>query len=849
MSHIGISGFWQIPEHFGLFLLTPQMVFGKMLTKFYLYIGETEYELQPDDLRNWEEIRCSYKRANYDGVVRSFTSQFEFANNAMELLREAYLKDRYDAVAFISVRTSDNRWRFVERFRCPLDFSTISWESFTLRISSVDNSLAALINANKSTKYELTVGSDVPVAGNVMISRIPMKENLTYSFTQGTSYENSEDIKVSFQPDELPWVGNKGSEIAINQTIDWRDDQSNDSGSYILRAVKDVSVSFSYFMQYRSNMTSGSVSFRLRVKRGGVVLPMSGGAGCGCGSAQASAKYNFGVYSSVEALPDISSPVWSDGTHTTDLRYKGYAVVNGIVWVSTYIGWKFEWMNSSKTVDEYFTETCQGCATLNLLAGDVVFMEHELPLNSVATVRFKTSEFVFEWFAVGEDTYVEACSPKNVARGILQKIVGKSLNIHVDISGHDPRLADTFIMAAESVRALPEAKLYTSFSEFCGWMSAVFGYVYYIGDPTPARYSKKQFFGKIIGTPYNPAGYYAGVVNTHNIYYNSYRRCFFYAAEDGYYANWSTAALYNDPATGMPRTDTVFFEQNAGNKSWVFPGYSGSGDLNPIEYDIDDDMVGSDDQAVHFVHRSELLNPSAPVRSFRQCRNAKYDVDASSIYSSVTAGYDKKDYACVNGRDEFNFSNTYSTGCTVSDKTLSLISKYRADCYGIEFAIQKRTEDTTDTSSDKDVFFVLCSREGNQLSIDRTCEIENCLTDAVFNGAFSPMACIRANAGLICLQAGEMVLKFASSTGNSSIVIDGEGMSDDITLDTPLATCSTVEFTTDEIDEIADVDDLIEVVDEEGIKYRGFLKEVDIRYVWTEAAKYKLIVKDIDYEN
>ena len=174
-----------------------------------------------------------------------------------------------------------------------------------------------------------------------------------------------------------------------------------------------------------------------------------------------------------------------------------------------------------------------------------------------------------------------------------------------------------------------------------------------------------------------------------------------------------------------------------------------------------------------------------------------------------------------------------------------MLSKYRADCYGIEFAVQKRGEETTDSTSDKDVFFVLCKMENGNLIPDRSIEIQNSLTGSVFNGAFSPISCVRANAGYIGLQADSIALKFASSTGNSSIIIGGEAMTSDIELNTPLATCGIIEFTTDEVDDIANVNELIEVVNE-GVLYRGFLKEVDIKYAKTEAAKYKLIVKDIE---
>lgn len=246
-----------------------------------------------------------------------------------------------------------------------------------------------------------------------------------------------------------------------------------------------------------------------------------------------------------------------------------------------------------------------------------------------------------------------------------------------------------------------------------------------------------------------------------------------------------------------------------------------------------------------FVHRSEVLNPNADVRTIKNVRGLKYSVDSSSIYSTVTVGYDKKDYGCINGRDEFNFNNTYTTGCSVSNRTLSLLSKYRADCYGIEFAVQKRGESTTDTTSDKDVFFLLCAKDsGGRLVPDRTIQMKNTLSDQVFNGAFSPMACIRANAGYIGLQADTMVLKFASSTGNSDIEVDGVPMTSDLTLDTPLATNGTIEFTTDDLEMGDDVSGLIEIVSD-GTVYRGFLKETDIKYARAEAAKYKLIVKDI----
>lgn len=819
-----------------------------MLTKFILHIGETEYELQDDDLRNWDEIRCSYKRASYDGVVRSFTSQFEFVNRAKELLLEIYLKDRFNAQAYISVLTSSDRWIYEERFRCPLDFSTVSWEAYTLKINSVDNSLAALIKANKSTKYEFAIGSELFRDAMFNFDRMPMKESLTYEFTQGTQYDNCADILVRFDKDQLPWVGNVGSEITINGTLDWRDDQETEPSSYLFNVIKDVEVEMEYELEWRTDTGYGyGTNLGIRIRRNGALVDGTYGANDGNGGYFAfpsrQTLYNQGTYSNPGALPDVNSLDHKEGS---------YAIISGLVWVVQYNGRGYIWKGTGKTPTEYFVNRRSGRVPLKLQAGDTVFMDSSFSTFGgnfqFVTIRFIKSKFTFKWISVGNSVNIEVFKPKKIATQLLRKIAADHVNVDVFISEHDPRIANTYLLAAESARGILGAKFYSSFNEFCDWMATVFGYVYYIGNPQPSKYKYIRTCGEYEGSPWNYVDEtYVGSVNTNNIVYIPQHARFLYhdTTNGKLYVRWPGWTDYNHPGHGHPRTDTLYrILELSSTDLYYFDEYAGSS-LYPKVYDHSEDYIGNDGQTVYFVHRSEVLDPSANVRVFPYCRGLKYSVDTSVIYSTITAGYDKKDYDYINGRDEFNFNNTYTTGCTVSDKTLSLLSKYRADCYGIEFAVQKRDEDTTDTTSDKDVFFVLCSFVDGDLTADRSLEIQNSLTGAVFNGAFSPMACIRANAGYIGLQADEMTLRFASSTGNSSIVISGEAMSGDITLDTPLATCGTIEFTTDEIDDIADVNELIEVEDD-GVIYRGFLKEVDIKYAKTEAAKYKLIVKEIE---
>lgn len=328
----------------------------------------------------------------------------------------------------------------------------------------------------------------------------------------------------------------------------------------------------------------------------------------------------------------------------------------------------------------------------------------------------------------------------------------------------------------------------------------------------------------------------------------------FAAHADGgnYHRYFPGCEKYNHPGYLKARMDTVFTIKRHDGEKYVYKNFYFVSDpntivnYNPVEYIGDLENIGNPMQKVYFVHRSEIFNPDANVKHIDHVRDVQYTVESSTIYASVNIGYEKKDYETVNGRDEFNFNNTYTTGCSVTDKKLSLLSKYRADSYGFEFAAQKQGADTTDTTSDNDVFFAYCKKlEDGTIVPDNSIAIENAISDAVFNGVFSPMACVQANAGYIGMQSVNLHLKFASSDGNSEVVVDGVAVSSDLDLSTPLITSGVVEFSTDDVDEPASFNDIVEF-ESNGVVYRGFVLEAKFRYGKVEAADYKLIVKEIE---
>lgn len=827
-----------------------------MLTKYILHYDDIRYELKEDDLYNWDQISCSYKRGNYDGVVRSFSSQFVCVNQAREILLNLYMRDRYDARASISVHTITDRLEWEQKFICPLDFSTISWDEYTLEIKAVDNSLAALIKANKSTKYEFAVGSDILPDETFLFNRLTIKEGLTYEITEGMSQQQDGSLIIETSENDRIFCGVVNSdEIYIGGVIEWRDDQTKEPGSYMIKALRPVDITLDFRCETDQCYEEGtglSVGFYIIHQDGTTqVITLDGGSTFAIGS---TGKIFCGTYNSENTLREAwpYSTIYVDGVPKTNY----WAIVNGSVWSVVHGGYEgtTHWENQIVSPDSYRRMARYGKGTVSLDIGDKIAM-----LASGNGAHVFNSNINFRWSAKGSPCHIPAFTPQTLAESLLSNIADDKISPLVFISDHDSRVSNTLILAAESIRGIPDAKLYSSFNDFCDWMSAVFGYVYYIGEERESDFRiHSEALGGYTSTPYpinnNPWNIYNSFEPApEDIFYFEYYGKFVAYNGSEWFGNFPGDEDYNDPLTNHPRSDVLYSIKrfiNGEQKTDLYYFKSdaeGVFENEPSRYRGKTSDIFNVNQEIHFVHRSEILKPDSAIRSLGKSRGVRYGVDVSLIYSCITIGYDKKDYENVNGRDEFNFSNTYSTGCSITDKTLSLISKYRADCYGIEFAAQKRGANTTDSSIDNDVFFVLCTTGTEGLKIpDTSVSIANCISRDVFNGAFSPMACIRANAGFIGLQADEMTLKFASSTGNSDIAIDGESISADISLDTPLATSGFIEFSTDEIDDIVNLDELVEVTDDEGTIYRGFLKEADVKYTKPEAVKYKLIIKEID---
>lgn len=653
-----------------------------MYFRCQILINGISYEAT-DDLKNWDDFELAYKRSNYDGVIRSFSTKFEFVNRSYELLKEEFAKNYLSSKAGIAFYKRNNSWNWDKIFHCTLDFGTYSEDGMVVSINAVDDNLAAIIKAKRNILYEYPVADLYTRSLNYDGLKFQYEAKYvlggdTYE-SDGVQYVNITSISNGTNAYTIPIYKLSNSELpSLDSPIIFSDAQftgnSLEEGVPFAEALADVHVDFNFTTDYYVHIYQGVVnSIKLRVFK-----KDSGGA-----------------------IEDV----WS---HYSDGFYK---YINEIIPIDLIKGQKVYFM----------MELTFGAPITNNV--DVVFPNFSLGISFMSRIN---------------TVNIDVISPITVLGKLLDSMTDSTETYSGLIDDYDPRmsmdrLSTSYIMAAESARGLPNAKLYTSYKKFCDWMEAEFGYVPVINENT-----------------------------------------------------------------------------------------------------------------VTFMHRDKLFTSTVVKDLGTEINDYEFSVNDSLIYSSVKVGYDKEDYDSVNGRDEFRFTNEFSTGLNLRENTLSLISPYRADAYGIEFLVQKRGKDTTDNDSDNDVFFVSCDQDGVNLKLYRAytpSQLSGLLSpETMFNFQYSPRFMLEANKKYIGSCTG--MLKFTSSDGNSDVAINGVKETDDFPTSGRLFTVSEVEVKTSDMSTPSDLTGLVSFSNK-GEIITGYIKQMSLNVAKEKAATYTLIVKEV----
>lgn len=655
-----------------------------MYYKCELVIGGYSYDVT-DNLVNWDDVEMSFKRNDYDGIVRSFSTKFQFANGAYSLLLKQYTDNYLKSNASIVFYIRNNSWLWNEKFRCALDFSTFSYNGTTCEINAVDNSLASLIKAKKGTQYEYNV-NELKEEMKLSYDHLQMSNTASWLIAGDTEEnEGGTYITNTFTPNDdfyplgtyyafpLYIVGTP--EIAVKNIIEVTDAEQGDgkSGSgggrncpYIFKNTSSQGIRINIkakFYLFANSSGNGSANLRLRKFPSATDIP--GG----------SIRLQEGVNTIEWDLHDI--------------------LINGN---GGYLSFLIYVTDTPYTIYQMMPYASDERLTIDFMARDTIID-------------------------------IDVIKPISLINRLMTSINGEKEGVTCEIaSGVDSRLDNTLIVAAESIRGIENAKIYTSYTKFVKWMEAEFGFVPVVSE----------------------------------------------------------------------------------NK-------------------------------VTFVHRDSLFQ-NVQIKDFADnSREFEYSVNSSLIYSGIKVGYDKQDYDSVNGRDEFHFTNEYLTGITLTDTVLDLISPYRADAYGIEFLTSKRGEDTTDNGSDNDIFFVGAELSGDKYKLIRIPVSGVISPDTMFNAMYSQRYMIKANEKFIGAFTDR--LEFASSEGNSDVVIDGVSEKSDILISGRSFTVGELSFETGDTEIPSDLSGYV-VVTNGGKTYKGYLSNVSYNLGRSEAVKYTLIVKE-----
>lgn len=671
-----------------------------------LLINGLKYRVT-DDLENWDEVKASFKRNDYDGVIRTFSNKFSFAGDARKLLLKQYDEDYLNASASIIISTRNNSWLYNERFSCALNFSTLQDNGRILQINAVDDSVASMIKAKRGTQYEYPV-EEVKSPIPLVYDGLELSESAKWLSTGdiyngeiGDLLDNDKYVYANFSSNWQPMqlyteatdinIGN-ATEILDQSYMAFQDQYLDGDGNVadgykdentIVTALKSVKLSvdinFNFFIRYQSLAWGSAHGVALRLAK---------------------------IGTDNKTTTVIIEHFWTTPEET--LQGQEYS----------------EHFDVPLDKGEKLVLMCKLECTL--IGGGSARVYYPMSSDSRVTVSWKNRISPVEMDVIKPDTLLNR---------LLKSINGEKDGLTGVIEGTgDRRLDNCMLLAAESTRKIPGAKIYTSFTKFANWMSYVFGYAYDIsGNTVTFRHRSKYFSDDVV-----------------------------------------------------KRID----------------------DLNRPDYEM--------------------------------------KVNSALVYSRIRIGFDKQDYDTANGKDEFRFTNEYTTGVAITDNSLEMISPYRADAYGIEFLADKIGEDTTDNESDTDLFMVGVKSDSSGLKyiLNRDYLMGGVLSpDTMFNAMFSPSSMVLANEAYI--GSSVEMLTFASSDGNSDVGIDGMGESRDIILSKRMFTVAEVEFETSDVELPEDLTGIVEL-EYQGKVVQGYYQQADYNFTKSQSSKVTLIVKNFN---
>lgn len=500
-------------------------------------------------IQNWDDIVVSLNRSNYTGVVRSISSEFKFVFDAREKLILYYDEFYLNTQVKVNIYRLDERWEYKMIFSGILDFATVKYDDVSFTINSKDNTLASIVKANKSTKFEINTDS-VRASKPFRYDRMNILNRVQWT-TDDNNEDTNEPYKFILKEDIPCKVGEQfiGFKFYIPLPL-----------AYM--SSKTYRQPFEYRDQSGGILRQDEIDFS---KLDGIINIVKEG------NLRINTQFRCKLKESIGKTSVIIGRPGADGSDPYILAQQSLLIDSDV------------FVNLCANI-----ENGQGIYGVYILIEADQYAYHEGDYFELEYYSFnqkygyynRGSVVYVEYFGRGKSLDIPCIDLTKLLRGIFDEI-NPELNIECII---DPLDKNCILVAGEDMRQLNNPKIRTSLNDFISFMEVCFGYTYTINGNT-----------------------------------------------------------------------------------------------------------------IHFGKRENLFSEST-AKYIKDYNSVEFSQDTSLIYSNIKVGYNDQDYDDTNGRNEFNNTIEYTSGLTLTSNTLTLISPYRADCFGFEFKIQELENETKDNT-------------------------------------------------------------------------------------------------------------------------------------------------------
>lgn len=246
--------------------------------------------------------------------------------------------------------------------------------------------------------------------------------------------------------------------------------------------------------------------------------------------------------------------------------------------------------------------------------------------------------------------------------------------------------------------------------------------------------------------------------------------------------------------------------------------------------------IDQDAGKITFLHRDELFGDSV-VKELTEATGYRLNVDSGLLYSAVEVGNEAVDYDEENGKYEYNFRQSYTTGSDLTQNVLTLTPGFRLDSMGVEYLTETIGQDTKDDKSDNDIFAIHTDGAGRPYT---GVSVSGPGADmGLFNAMYHARYCIEANKKYIGTFAS--LLRYASSDGNSGYTIGGQDTQADIALSEFMYTPFSLSVDTGDTDFPTEFNGLVRV-EHGGHTHTGWISKIELRYTKLQKATYTLML-------